>query len=181
MDNKFKYFFFILILFYAPRCAHVISQDLRSKASPSLSFNEISANPGVYKGQTVVWGGEIIEFVNQKDGTSIIEVSQRPLDEYGRPNTSWKSEGRFLIKSDKHLDNYSYKMGTKITVGGEILGAETKNVGGSEYRYPLVNGKEIYSYNEPNFRDDPFYDPWWHYPYYSHPSRRHNRNPFLPF
>jgi outer membrane lipoprotein len=179
MANYFKYIFIIIILALPPGCAHVMSQEIRSKANHSISFVEISANPKVYKGQTVIWGGEIIECVNQKDGTSLIEVNQRPLDEYGRPDLSYKSNGRFIIKSDKSLDIYTYKMGTKITVGGEILGDEIKNVGGLEYHYPLVHGKEIYIVRETNFNDDPFYNPWW--PYYNHPSRRHNHNPFLPY
>jgi outer membrane lipoprotein len=180
MINRYKYVLIILILGLFPGCAHVISQEIRSKASPLLTFYEISANPNVYKGQTVIWGGEIIECVNQKDGTSLIEVNQRHLDEYGRPDLSYKSEGRFLIKSGKSLDPYIYKMGIKITVGGEILGEEVKNISGSDYRYPLVQGKEIYIVRESDFHDDPFYYPWWYYPYYSHPSHRHNHNPFLP-
>ncbi len=174
MLNKFKYIFIIIFLGLPLGCASIMSEEIRSKASPSITFIEIAKNPNVYKGQTVIWGGEIIECVIQKDGSSLIEVNQRLLDENYIPDLSNKSQGRFLIKVDKKLDRYSYKMGAKITVGGEISGEETKHVGESDYIYPLVLSKEIYLFTESNYSDTPFFYQWWGYPYYTYPSHRHH-------
>jgi starvation-inducible outer membrane lipoprotein len=173
---KFKYVFVILMFVLPLGCASIISEELRSKASPVITFAEVAAKPIVYKGQTIIWGGEIIECVNQQDGTALIEVNQRPLDKLDYPDLSFKSQGRFLIKSGKSLDPYTYKMGTKITVGGEILGEEIKHVGESDYHYPLVLGREIYIFRESNYYDTPFWYPWWGYPYYSSPSHRHHHH-----
>jgi starvation-inducible outer membrane lipoprotein len=37
-------------------CAHVISKDLRTKADPSLTFEQVLQNPNTYQGKTVLWG-----------------------------------------------------------------------------------------------------------------------------
>jgi len=148
-------------------CAHVISKDLRAKTDISLAFNQVYQNPDIYKGKWVVWGGEIIEAVNQKDGTTQIEVFQKPLGWRGEPNETYPSEGRFLVLYDKYLDPYLFSSGKKITVAGEILGEKIKPLGEMDYRYPMVSSKQIYLWPEYYYRPYPYtyYDPWWGYPY----------------
>jgi len=101
---------------------HVISKDIRVKVDPSLTFEKVIRNPIAYKGKTVVWGGEIVETLNQKNRTTEIEVFQIPLDSSDAPKVSNVSEGRFLILVNKYLDPYLYRKGRRITVAGEILG-----------------------------------------------------------
>jgi len=148
-------------------CAHVISKDLRAKTDPSLTLNQIYQNPNIYKGKWVVWGGEIIEAVNQKDGTTQIEVFQKPLGWMGEPYETAASQGRFLVLADKYLDSYLFRRGRKITVAGEILGEKFKPIGEMDYRYLLLSGKQIYLWPEYYYRPYPsyYYDPWWDYPY----------------
>jgi len=161
-------------------CAHVISKDLRAKTDISLAFNQVYQNSDIYKGKWVVWGGEIIEAVNQKDGTTQIEVFQKPLGWRGEPYETASSEGRFLVLADKYLDSYIFRRGRKITVAGEILGEKVKPIGEMDYRYPLLSSKQIYLWPEYYYRPYPYtyYDPWWGYPYgwwgfgiYSHRHR----------
>jgi len=148
-------------------CAHVISKDLRAKTDISLAFNQVYQNPDIYKGKWVVWGGEIIEAVNQKDGTTQIEVFQKPLGWRGEPYETASSEGRFLVLADKYLDSYIFRRGRKITVAGEILGEKVKPIGEMDYRYPLLSSKQIYLWPEYYYRSYPsdYYDPWWGYSY----------------
>lgn len=148
-------------------CAHVISKDLRAKTDISLTFNQVYQNPNIYKGKWVMWGGEIIEAVNQKDGTTQIEVFQKPLGWRGEPYEMAASEGRFLVFADKYLDSYLFRRGRKITVSGEILGEKVKPIGEMDYRYPLLSGKQIYLWPEHYYRpySSYYYDPWWNYPY----------------
>src|SRR3990170_6225286 len=96
MSNRFQWFLLLFFFILLTGCAHVISKDLRASADPALTFRQFHQNSNTYKGKFVVWGGEIIETVNQKDGTSQIEAFQRPLGWRGEPKETHGSEGRFL-------------------------------------------------------------------------------------
>ena len=170
--NRVKQFYRIVIFFLVlliSGCAHVITKDLRAKADLSLTFAQVQQNPNLYKGKSVVWGGEIIETVNQKDGTTQIEVFQRPLGWRGEPKETLASEGRFLILADKYLDPYIFRRGRKITVAGEIQGEKIKPLGEMDYRYPLLLSKQIHLwegyYYPVYYYPYYYYDPWWGYPY----------------
>lgn len=149
-------------------CAHVISKDLRTQVDTRLTFQQVLQNPNAYKGKTVVWGGEIIEAVNQKDGTTLIEVFQRPLGWREEPRQTIASEGRFLALVDRYLDPYVFRKGRKVTMAGEILGEEIKPIGKMDYRYPLLSSRQIYLWEDYYYYPAPYYynDPWWGYPYW---------------
>lgn len=180
MLNRFHWFLLLSLLILLPGCAHVISEDLRANADPSLTFSQVHKDPNIYKDKFVVWGGEIIETVNQKDKTTLIEVFQRPLGRRGEPEVTLVSEGRFLILSEKYLDPYIFQKGRKITVAGEILGEKTKPIGEMDYRYTLLSCKQLYLWPYDNYLPYPFiydpwshYDPWRGYPYMWHYSPYH--------
>ena len=147
-------------------CAPVISKNLRKEVDTSLTFRQVFQNPNVYKGKLVIWGGEIIQTINQKDGTTQIEVFQRPLGWREKPKETLPSEGRFLILAERFLDPYVFRRGREITVAGEILGEKMIPVGEMEYRYPLLSSKQIYLWEEYYYRPYPYYYyPGWYYPY----------------
>ena len=164
-----KFFPLFFLVLFISGCAHVISKDLRSNSDLSLTLKQVYQNTNAYKGKSVVWGGEIIETVNQKDGTTQIEVFQRPLGWREEPKETLASEGRFLILADKYLDPYIFRRGRKITVAGEIQGEKIKPLGEMDYRYPLLLSKQIHLWEEyyypvyyyPYY----YYDSWWGYPY----------------
>lgn len=168
MSNRPQWFLLLSFFIFLPSCAHVISKDLRTNADPSLTFNQVHQNPHTYKGKFVIWGGEIIETVDQEDGTTEIKVFQRPLGWRGVPKETLASEGRFLILADKYLDPYLYRKGKKITVAGEILGEKTEPLDKTEYRYPLLSSKQIYLWEEYYYPPYPYYyyDPWWYYDFW---------------
>ncbi len=171
--------FLSLILISA--CAP-ISKELRAKAEP-LPFSEVFKNPEAYKGRMVIWGGEIIQTINQKDRTTLIEVLQRPLGWMEAPKETEASGGRFLVLVESFLDPHIYQKKREVTVAGEILGEKTKPLGEMEYHYPLLLSKQIYLWREyqyyylpPYYPYSPwgyygfygpwYYDPWWWgYPY----------------
>jgi len=156
----------LIILFLLSGCAHVISKDIRSHSDLSLTLRQVRQNPDDYKGKSVVWGGDIVQTINQKDGTTLIEVFQMPLGWRGEPKETLSSDGRFLILVEKYLDPYIYQKGRKITVAGEILGEKIKPLGEMGYKYPLLLSKQIYLW-EDYYPRYPYYyyDPWWGYPY----------------
>jgi len=166
MKSRLKWFL-LLSLILLSGCAHVISKDLRIKADLSLTLTQVRQNPDAFKGKWVVWGGEIIETVNQQDGATQIEVFQRPLGWRGEPKETTASEGRFLVLADKYLDPYVFRRGKKITVAGEITGEKSKPLGERDYRYPVVSSKQIYLWPVYYYQPYPYYyyDPWWSYPY----------------
>jgi len=166
MRSRFQVFIVLFVLLSG--CAHVISKDLRGKVDPTLTFREAFQNPNAHQGKTVIWGGDIVKTINQKDGTTLIEVFQRPLGRRGEPQETPTSEGRFLVLADKYLDPYLFRRGRKITVAGEILGEKIKPLGEMDYRYPLVSSKQIYLWKEYYYYPAPYYyyDPWWDYPFY---------------
>jgi outer membrane lipoprotein len=168
MEKRLQCFllFFLFLLFTG--CAHVISKDFRTKSDLSLTLAQVRQNPDTFKGKWVVWGGEIIETVNQQDGTTQIEIFQRPLGWRGEPKETTYSEGRFLILADNYLDPYIFRRGRKITAAGEIAGGKIKPLGEMEYRYPVVSSKQIYLWPIYYYQPYPYYyyDPWWGYPYW---------------
>ena len=150
MSNLLRSLSVICCLVFFSGCAHVISEDLRNNVDPSLTFGQVIQNPIAYKGKTVVWGGEIVETFNQKNGTTEVEVLQIPLGSRGAPKAANASEGRFLILADKYLDPELYQKGRRITVAGEILGERIKPLGEMDYRYPLISTKQIHLWKEPS-------------------------------
>ena len=109
MKSRFSWMLFLSSMLLLSGCAHVISKDLRTKSDLSLTLTQVRQNPEAFKGKWVVWGGEIVETVNQQDGTTQIEVFQRPLGWRGQPQDTTYSEGRFLILADYYLDPYVFR------------------------------------------------------------------------
>jgi outer membrane lipoprotein len=167
VKSKFQWFLLLAFTLFLSSCVHVISKDLRTNSDPSLTLNQVRQNPDAFKGKVVVWGGEIIETVNQRDGTTQIEVFQKPLGWRGEPKDTTASEGRFLILADQYLDPYVFRRGKKITTAGEMIGEKTKSLGEMDYRYPMVSSKQIYLWPEYYHQPYPYYyNPWgWAYPY----------------
>jgi outer membrane lipoprotein len=176
MNAKQK-IFLLSLAFMISGCGHVISENLRKEADPALTFREVFSNPSAYRGKQVIWGGEIIETVNQKEGSTLIEVLQRPLTLMGEPRENAGTEGRFMILIENYLDPYIYKTGRKITVAGEVAGEKVKPVGEMDYRYPLLVSRQIHLWEDPQLYSYPypyFYGGWYYRPFYprwSYPYR----------
>ncbi len=140
-----------------------ISRQLRSEVDKTLTFQQVFQNPEAYKGKIVIWGGEVVETINQKDGTTLIVVLQRPLDWTEEP-TFKRSEGRFIVLVSGYVDPYIFRRGRRITVAGEIQGRKVMRLGDLEYPYPLLQNKQIYLWGEYYYYPAPY--PYPYYPYY---------------
>jgi len=165
MKNRFRPFLLLFLTVLLSGCAHVISKDLRDKADRALTFKQVLQDPNAYIDKITLWGGEIIQTINQKDGTTLVEVFQRPLGWREEPKLTQPSEGRFLALAEKYLDPYLFRRGRKVTVAGKILGAKMRPLGEMDYRYPLLLGEQIYLWEEYYY---PAYYPY--YPYYPYTS-----------
>ncbi len=175
--KKVQLFSVIPLILLVSGCAHVISKEVRENSDLSLTLSQVRENPDGFKGKSIVWGGEIIQLINQEDGTTEIEIFQRPLSYWGEPKLTATSEGRFLVLADRFLDPYIYQSGKKITVAGEITGEETKKLGEMEYQYPLLAGKQLYIWPVYNYPPDPYYSyPWWGFGWWGLHSHHHQHH-----
>ena len=132
----------ILVLFLTG-CAHVISREARKFAATDIPFQWIAQNPERYKGVLVIWGGEIIETLNVKEGTHII-VLPKPLGYSETPIMEANSGGRFLVLYKGFLDPANYKKGEIVTVAGMIEGEMILPLHEIEYSYPYLMVQELY-------------------------------------
>lgn len=130
-------------------------------------------------GQSVRWGGEIIETLPGKDETCF-EIIARPLDSTARPILGDNvQQGRFIACRQGFYDPEVYAKGRELTVAGRLGSPTQRKIGEYEYRYPRVAIDTLqlwplrvraYDY-PPYYRDpfyDPFYDPFWPF---GHPRR----------
>jgi outer membrane lipoprotein len=126
-------------------CAGGISKQARSQVTYTGAFSEVQENPTGFRGQTVIWGGRVIEILNQGGVTEIVAL-QLALDSKYRPTDSDNSQGRFLVRSDQFMDPVIYPPGTFFTVVGHLQGAESRLIGEMPYRYPVIDVVELEKY-----------------------------------
>ncbi len=159
---KFYLALFLSVFLFA--CAPVISEEIRDEADTSITFKEVVQNPNGYEGKIVLWGGEIIKTIPQKDGNTFIEILEWPLGWTGRPRRTVSFQGEFLVLLREPSEVSIYRPGVKVTVAGEIQGSiqgeKIKSVSNPTYRYPVLVGKEIHVWE------------WRSYPYSSVPDYR---------
>ena len=158
------YAFFLLSALIAISGCAPISSELRSQADKDLAVDQVSEKPDAYKGKLVIWGGEIIKTTNRKDGSTLIDVLERPLSWNEEPKLSDESAGRFLVEVQRFLDPQIFRRGRKITVAGEIIGSTEKPLGEMQYVYPLLMSRQIYIWPRQTYYYYPY--PYWDYPGY---------------
>ena len=118
-------------------CGHVISPQVMDQVDRSLDYRAIAADPAAAKGKMVLLGGTIVQAV-PKPGLSEIEVVQKELDRWDAPRLTDRSEGRFIVTSERFLDPAVFSPGRGITVAGEVMDPETRRLGEIDYRYPVI-------------------------------------------
>ena len=74
-----------------------MSKNIRTeaKATRDISFARISSNPTAYKGEEVIWGGEIVNVLNEPSASKIY-LSEIPLQRSGEPLYPAQSPGTFI-------------------------------------------------------------------------------------
>ena len=146
----------------------------------ALTFLQVKATPDSFKGQPVVFGGEVLTARRLKDGTRI-EILQLPLDRSTRPGYDLtQSQGRFIALRREFLDPATLPQGTSVTVTGEVSGSITLPLDETEYAYPTIDVKhlQVWARSEdvaprisPYMGPGPYWGPYWSpfwrpWPYY---------------
>jgi len=114
-------------------------------ALPTLAT--LLSDPASHKGETVVFGGQIIS-VSNDDNRTVLEILQQPLWDSGRPqNNRDASQGRFRAELDHFVDPEIYKKGRMVSIRGEFNGLITGKIGNHTYDFANIkaNGIELWS------------------------------------
>lgn len=140
------------------------SQDTTGGA-PQITFVQLKAAQDSFKGQSVVFGGEVLTAKRLKEGTRI-EILQLPLDQSSRPGMNLtQSQGRFLAIHRDFLDPATLPYGTRVTVTGDVTGSITMPLDEVDYSYPVIDIKTIRVWSDiddvaPRIRPYYYYGPW---------------------
>ena len=157
---------FLALFLGAAGCAYVVSQEMRREAEGGPEFSAVIGNPDAYRGKTVIWGGIILDTINEEDAT-LIKVLETPLDYEGMPTGREYSRGRFLARIPGYADREVYLPDSLLTVAGEISGKEVLPEGEIQYTYPVLLVKEKYlwvPYRPPYAYGPPAVPFWYGYP-----------------
>lgn len=144
-----KKYILVLIIMSVAMCMgchkQVISSQFQDQANLNLDVSGVLVDPKAAKGQTVVWGGQVVRNVKRDRGT-LIEVMQMPLDDDQRPVGGSQGLGRFIVAMSGYLDMLAYDKGRQVTVAGVVQGVKDLPHGQAKVTYVLLRGKEIYAW-----------------------------------
>ncbi len=111
--------------------------------SQSPTPAEAAVDAALWQGDRVLWGGMILNSVNQEDGTEI-EVLAYPLASGQRPDTSRQPIGRFIVHEGRYLETVDYAQGRLVTVAGPFTSTRDGRVGDARFTWPLVEADGLH-------------------------------------
>ncbi len=114
-----------------------------SADTADLTPHQVAADETRYVGQTIVWGGLIIEATNLAEKTRLIVLAY-PLDRHQAPKLFTEPIGRFIAYRSGYLETADFAPQRRITVLGKIQGIEEGNVGEARYQYPVIQAQQLY-------------------------------------
>ena len=131
----------------------VIPPELEGQIDRSASFRDLQASPSMMQGRTLVLGGEVLGARRVQDGVEL-EILQLPVKDDDPPSERrTESQGRFLAIDHGAQDPAAFPPGTRLTVVAEVQGEDTRRLDESTYRYPIVDVKHMYVWNEDQYRE----------------------------
>jgi len=140
-------------------CTYAISPEYVRQSDRKISLNEVAQDPSIYQGKLVIIGGTIAQASSSEHGT-LLEVVERTLDYWGRPERTTKTGGRFVLSYPGHLNTLLYAAGREITTAAIVEG-EVAALLDQDLRVPLFLSKELKLWEEMrNARSAPqWFDP----------------------
>lgn len=137
-------------------CAPVLSQKVLKQAGEPVDFADLQAHPESWQGKVVILGGTLLQ-VHEEPGGSVLEILERPLDYRLRPIPGDLSRGRFLVRLAGEADSRVWTPGRWLTLAGRVVGVETRPIGQTAYRYPVMTLEEVHLGPRPG---EPVHRPW---------------------
>ncbi len=145
----------------------VIPDHLMKQVNEKLSYEQVKDSPETYRGQVVVWGGEVLSAIRDAKSTTV-EVLEIPLTKDHFPlNSPASSRGRFLAidSSGEIIDPAIFKEGSRITVIGEILDSRTEPLDKATYDFPVVAIRDMTMWEDRTRANYPFAGSYSYYGY----------------
>jgi outer membrane lipoprotein len=151
-------------------CATAFPDEVMRTVDTRITADVLRAAPDAHKGARVIVGGEILATQPRPGDTEMELLTRRLLDD-DSPERSDRSPGRVLLRTKDFLDPAVYAPGRRVSVIGQVGGAEERKVGEVAYRYPVIVVERIRlwprdvvmpAYGYPW----PYYDPFWPGRYY---------------
>lgn len=138
----------------------VIPDHLVKQVNEELSYEQVKGSPETYRGQIVVWGGEVLSVVREGERTKI-EMLQMPLNKDHVPEFSKaSSHGRFFAWDSRQeiIDPAIFEKGSKVTVIGEIEGESPKSSDPVTSDLPVLAIRDMTLWNRQTSSFSPYYD-----------------------
>lgn len=152
------------LFFLLQGCTYAISPGITGQADRSISFADLDARPSMYVGRLVILGG-LIDSISNTAQSTILHVSQRRLDRWGKPLSHLSSEGSFVVISSAPLDLPLSLQGRAITVAAVVEGTAHPALDDKSNTAPVLLSRELKlwprerpSWKRPHYLD-PLYDP----------------------
>ncbi len=140
------------LLLLALLLAGCASGPLKTEGVSALTPGEAAGSDSV--GETVLWGGVIVNATNLPERTRL-EIVSYPLDSRSqRPRIDAEPGGRFLAYKQGYLETAEYGRGRRVTVRGDVTGSEQGQVGEAPYTYPTVEVEALELWPEARSRGD---------------------------
>jgi starvation-inducible outer membrane lipoprotein len=135
----------VLILTGGCGAYQVVPTHLKGKVNPDILIEQVETTPAAYQGQTVAWGGEVLE-VSKNDKEARIQVLHLPLDRTLRPMEGRAgSRGRFVAidRAGDIKDPSLLKPGTLVTVLGDVAQPSTIHIGQDTVQAPTLRIRDM--------------------------------------
>lgn len=142
IKNVLPIAFSTLLLLITLGCSRyqVIPPHLANHINRDVSYEQIKASPDKYRGQLIVWGGEVLKATRDRDRI-MVEILQLPLNNDLTPvDSGTSSQRRFLGYANKGeiINPALLQEGTRLTVIGEVKGMQETTVNQGTNEYPKL-------------------------------------------
>lgn len=145
---KNSLFLILSFMLLVTGCAHNISKKSLALVDQNITYDKLSENPEAYRGEFVVFGGDIVAAQQTERGVRL-EIIQHDLDSRELPDETIVSRGRFLAIAPDTLKIAICRSGRMVSIAGEIAGKEVLPLMGVDYTYPVIGIKEIHLFPLP--------------------------------
>ncbi len=152
---RIKYFglapLLVAVIVSGAGCARPFPSSVLDRVDNSISFADLIKDSQKYKGKWVMLAGIIVFTKTEKDGSTSIEIVQKPADSEGKPLRTDETGGRFIAASKLFLDPEVYQRGREVSVVGEVIGDTVRPLDEMLYRYPLLKVEALHLWEEPAY------------------------------
>lgn len=145
--NAGKYIAPVLALAMLSGCAatNPIAKTFRDQAKP-LTAAQVVTSPQKVQGSMVVWGGRVVEVVNNGTNGVLIYLIKLQLAKNGKPMIFGTEDGPFIALDREYVDPAAFHYGRLITVAGQISGVRSEMAENTSDNSPVLAVRQAYAW-----------------------------------